>query len=632
MLNSMPKYQRMSGLLVIGALVITALLLSYPLLLSGYLNGDDFNLHLRLSQQFMKALEQGVFPPQWVADVNAGCGSANFIFYPTLTYYIYALIGLVEKDILTLLNIASFAGLLVSGMTMYLFCRLFLTRAASLSASISYMALPYHLIDLYTRSALAEFWSFVWIPLIMFFMIRLKEKPISSFAGLSVSYAALIQTHLPTALLMSFLLSFFILFDYLKTAETKVCFIRLCSLSLGIGLAAHYLVPAVIEQRYVDAGVADRYWFWIQNNNFLFSRNTLYKINELVSIVAVCTTLIPAVNLAVRFTAGNTNEGGGSFCEKFFSLAGIGVFIMMFPISKPLWEIIPFVQQVELPWRLLTLSTFCAAVCLGFITQRIRTLNHTPKKVIVYAILGTMAAIVVINMYYSLTTISRSKNISFDFVSRLRTEQNFSIQADSSPAAMARNYSLCYPDNQLLFDPFFHPRWAAKRVIVEDFAGLQEKSYARYGQYILFPIGKEYRKGEKADRELLIPHALLKDYILLQKGDGTLTVDFWEPESRKFHAEISVPCQFLIRTFYYPRWKAYINGKEFPITPDPHTGLITMNVPEGRYNIELKFSAGVFGLIGRIVTGFSACGMVILLFMLRKNARIFLERREKRER
>jgi hypothetical protein len=47
--------------------------------------------------------------------------------------------------------------------------RRFASETAAIVGAVVYLASPYHLtVDLYMRAAFAEFWAFVWMPLIYF--------------------------------------------------------------------------------------------------------------------------------------------------------------------------------------------------------------------------------------------------------------------------------------------------------------------------------------------------------------------------------------------------------------------------------------------------------------------------------
>ena len=89
-----------------------------------------------------------------------------------------------------------------SGLTAYLWLRQRSSRKAACIAAILYTWLPYHLrIDHLERFAFAEYWGFVWMPLCLYFVSRLVSGNRRSIVGLAISYALLLMTHPPTALL-----------------------------------------------------------------------------------------------------------------------------------------------------------------------------------------------------------------------------------------------------------------------------------------------------------------------------------------------------------------------------------------------------------------------------------------------
>ncbi|WP_240036357.1 hypothetical protein [Aeromonas hydrophila] len=140
-------------------------------LVAGGSQGHDQFHHLLSGHYFALQLWQGELYPRWLMAMNCGFGSPTFFFYPPLPYYVSALFAgphpLAHQAIYTLLWSASLA-LLLSGLFTYLWLRRFSTSGRALATSLIYLALPYHLaLDLYARFALAEFWAFVWVPLIL---------------------------------------------------------------------------------------------------------------------------------------------------------------------------------------------------------------------------------------------------------------------------------------------------------------------------------------------------------------------------------------------------------------------------------------------------------------------------------
>jgi len=222
----MTKDKILKDFLVLALLFVTTLVLCSPLVFEGYLTGHDKS-NLLWAQQFLKSQTTGIFYPQWVADANLGCGSATFIFYPPFIFFIYSLINFFVKEVLAILSTSVFLGMFTSGITMYIFSRIYMARFNALLSSVLYMAMPYHLIDLYTRMALAEFWAFPWIPLICFFTVKIRERKILYLIGLSISYSGLILTHPPTTLLFTPFLILFFIFLFYKEGNRKFFLYRL---------------------------------------------------------------------------------------------------------------------------------------------------------------------------------------------------------------------------------------------------------------------------------------------------------------------------------------------------------------------------------------------------------------------
>src|SRR5262249_45493464 len=140
--------------------------------------------------------------------------------------------------------------------------RSIVSRRAALFGALVYLLAPYHLaIDLYTRGALAEMWAFVWVPLVLLFIDRAAIGKRGAIAGLAVSYALLIFSHLPAPLIFPPVALLF-------AARQHVFPRAALAMALGGGLAAIYLVPAMFEQDNVrldtmTQGFYDYHYWWI---------------------------------------------------------------------------------------------------------------------------------------------------------------------------------------------------------------------------------------------------------------------------------------------------------------------------------------------------------------------------------
>jgi hypothetical protein len=109
--------------------------------------------------------------------------------------------------------------------------------------------MPYHFaVDLHVRGAFGEFWSFVWLPAVLFFVHRVARREPWSMLGLAASYAALIMTHLPTTLIFSIIPPVYAAVDRAGRSPRAGGDRRVIALVGRHRLSAIYLLPAMLDQ------------------------------------------------------------------------------------------------------------------------------------------------------------------------------------------------------------------------------------------------------------------------------------------------------------------------------------------------------------------------------------------------
>jgi len=80
-----------------------------------------------------------------------------------------------------------------------------------------------------------------------------------------------------------------------------------------------------------------------------------------------------------------------------------------------------------------------------------------------------------------------------------------------------------------------------------------------------------------------------KTPFVSSKSKTIIDMHAWGPANRKFNV-ISDGALLAIRTFYFPGWKAWVDGAEVPIGVQDKTGAILIDVPAGKHSVELKFT------------------------------------------
>lgn len=103
-------------------------------------------------------------------------GEPLFNFYAPLPYYIGAAIKLLGFNFIWVAKILFILSSILSAITMYIFCRKLFGARASLLATALYIYAPYRAVDLYVRGALSEVWAFIFFPLIFYNSVLVSEK------------------------------------------------------------------------------------------------------------------------------------------------------------------------------------------------------------------------------------------------------------------------------------------------------------------------------------------------------------------------------------------------------------------------------------------------------------------------
>lgn len=316
----------MLGARQIAVVAIVALVLMTPSLLWGPGAIDSAVYNYVWTKQFGELLGQGVLYPRWLPDSWGGLGSPAFYFYPPLAFYMSGLLDLAGLSTLQAINGSALLALFASGLTMSAWLRF---KGANPLWALLYMAAPYHLYDWYARAALAEFSAFIWLPLIALAI----EAPPRRWATplLAVSFAALIMTHLPVALLTAMGL---IAPMVLRRREHVASYVL--AGAIGLGLSAIYLLPALTLQDHISTAAMTSGYFQPENWAPWGPNAGLWVVPFALAPLAL------AVGRE-RFWLGLT----------LFAIA------MSLAVIPAVWSL-PALNRVQFPWRMLVVVEFAA--------------------------------------------------------------------------------------------------------------------------------------------------------------------------------------------------------------------------------------------------------------------------------
>ncbi len=393
-----------------------------PFFWRGSPSGHDFEFHMFSWMEVLGQWKHGIAYPRWAALAYWGYGEARFLFYPPASWTLGTALGAALPWTMVP-GAYCWIALTLAGASMYRLAREWLPVADALFAAVFYALNPYHLLIVYWRSAYAELLAGALLPLLLLCLLRIflrKAEPgHRPTLGLSLTLAAAWLTNVPAAVMMHYAAAGLAVVFFATGSARELAHKRSwgpqvwrplgralvrtgLAMLLGVGLASFYLLPAIYEQGWINVsqvlspGVRPQ-------DNFLFT--TLAdpdhnRFNLLVSTVAVVEIgiLAFAIGLSCRWPvkragAANPSTSSGQApstrsgqaldspvaCSAvtaeqspWMLLSALGVFsaVLMLSVSNLLWQHLPELRFVQLPFRWLLAMNPALAMLLAMTAKR----------------------------------------------------------------------------------------------------------------------------------------------------------------------------------------------------------------------------------------------------------------------
>ena len=540
---SLPRYLLEGGIVLL--LMIATVVINWKMIKDG-LNGNvDLKWHLTWIQHFAKQLSEGIWYPRWLAGTNYGYGSPTFVFYPPLVYYLGSFLqlsGLNTQDVvISLFSLALF----LSGLTFYWYGRNKWGTLAALVGALAYMTTPYLAFDIYWRNGLASIFVQAWIPLLWW----LTERSLSHSKwriGLGLCWTIIALTHTPSLLLCTVVWLPYTLFFLLNTSW-KAVMGTIFSAGMGLGVASFYLLPAILEKRFVNIEIMKGVHQGIPATLLgfglsLFPNNHISRI-FLHQSLAIILLMIVAF-LGYRPWSVILNK---TCYWLFFALA---LAFLMSSWSEFIWQASPTLQMVQFAWRLLQIFSFVGAALCATVVSGILQLRLRYRFLLSLVIMG----ILLMNFRYSY-------QLSRKYIT-LRNPGRGSIEHLEHIIT-------------ILNDPY-----TGKLRDVEEYRPLIE--------------------GSSSPPVPIIGQPKLS----VLKGQATWQIQQWGSYQRIFSVTAETLATIRIRTYSYPAWHLYVNGKSYPLSM-AEDGTLALQLEPGSYQIELRYQWTIALILGVILSSLS---------------------------
>jgi len=387
------QYSSLAACLVIS---LCATLLTLPQFLRGYMVGHDLLYHINWADLFQTQFFEGDIYPRWLFDMKGGRGSPVFYFYSPLPYFTSAAFALFlpEANATWLsLGLTYCFALIVSSLGVYWFLTMHTDRKQAFWFTLLYMGFPYHVVvDLYIRFAFSEFFAIAWIPYLFIFAKQLADGTKHAVWPLAVTYTLLVLSHIPSTLLITPCIAVY----YYVIRENRQRYPGvITALALGGCLAAFYLLPIIALRNEISV---DRIVM-----GHLYYENAFLQIGNRTSVdwsgflwMLDSLAIASVVMLFVAFLSKSKPDKSAWF----FSLVCLVSIAMMFPVSRPIWNIFAILMLIQFPWRffiVISFTLFFLAATAG---------HHNQARLSKYAYLVMiiiMTSLSVLSSYFSFT-------------------------------------------------------------------------------------------------------------------------------------------------------------------------------------------------------------------------------------
>ncbi|MEH6518773.1 MAG: 6-pyruvoyl-tetrahydropterin synthase-related protein [Halioglobus sp.] len=534
------------------AIIIVVTLACLPLILYGPQTGHSLYVNLPWSHYFAQEVIQGVFYPRWLMGMNQGAGSPVFFFYAPVPFYFSTLSAALfaNQSETVQLGIGQYLIVLASALGFFLFLRRYAHQAIAVFAAIAYALAPYHFgMDLLTRQAMGEAAAFIWIPLVFLAVDRLSV-PGKGLILLALSYALLVMTHLPSALLCS---PFFLLYCLLRCgfATNWIILVRFAlGILVGLLVAGCYLVPALGTQDYT---YTDHLWepYFDMHRWFFFdglpSPNP--EVETQVFAVASVGSLFFILSWSMAFLYSERAQK-----PLLFGLLIIftGAWFLMTPLSLWLWQLLPFLQKVQFPWRVMVIQEFAVVTSLGLaLSVALRSGRRWA--------LATAAALAVAFSAWVAT-------IAFQDY-----QPHIELMGDEANVRSLRGQAV---------------------------GGNDAKEY--------LPL------TVKADRRKFLEQMSTLEPMVFDQGRGHIDIVRWQNRAITLDIRMRSATPVAVKQLLYPGWEVTLNGEPLAIEPTARYGLIRFQAPAGVYRVEMKLRTLPEERIGWVVSG---VGLTLLLLL-----------------
>lgn len=511
--------------------IAIGLLACLPLYIYGVPFVGDLPHHYRTALGFYESIVSGNYYPSWHPSTNGGYGDPSVRFYPPALYFLMCGSRLITRDWF-LAGLLTATLLTTTGaLGMYFWARCFTTHQYALAAGLLFLFSPFHANEMYQAGMYGQYAAANVLPFVFAFVERIIQGRGSrsggssaDVAGLGLSYGLVILFHVPLAVLGSISLALYALIRLVQSFKIGSIYRLVAGVMLGVALSCFYWLPVMRELKWkYPSGAGQGEWFNYKNN-FLFQQSPSVMSDFLLPMLVGATLVLAAPIAILIFKKDKVALAPGA--------VAVVSFLMATPLSKPIWDALPVLQETQFPWRWMTITSACLSLLVTVSLAHLYAMRRSRWRPIALALIG----FVVIALSFTILQLVRGA-FMFDratFNQKVESEKGAETNQDFLPVwahGKLRSMKAVVeaPDRSVtVLD------WSAEHKVFALEAGHETEARLKIYYYPLWLAsvnGKPLTTRPAEDGALL---------IAVPAEKATIEVSFTEPRSSYIAAIVSV--------------------------------------------------------------------------------------------
>ncbi|MCW5958712.1 MAG: glycosyltransferase family 39 protein [Pyrinomonadaceae bacterium] len=225
-----------------------------PIAFIGIPDTVDLPQHFRFATQFYHAILEGDLFPGWAGQENFGYGDVGIRFYPPLAYYVLAFSRMIAGNWYDAAFLTFVFWMVLGCFGIYFWSRSWFSIKESSIIAIVYALIPFHLNQLYTGfNQFSELAATSLLTFCFAFLTRLlRQGKLSDILGLGFFFGLLILTHLPTTIVGSISLLIYFFCSFDRRTFVRSFAGSASAAALGLMISAFYWLRMITEIKWLN--------------------------------------------------------------------------------------------------------------------------------------------------------------------------------------------------------------------------------------------------------------------------------------------------------------------------------------------------------------------------------------------